>query len=114
MQIHKQNSGYIVAEEDLRTHPVKVLLSRRELRALDQLCQLHGIKRATYLRSIALSEPPKLVPEVNRLLLGNLGRLGNNLNQIARAINSGSLKVMVEEVEKLLAELRLTLIGEKG
>lgn len=114
MKIAKQNSGLIVAEKDLRTHPVKVLLSRIETESLDQLCKIHGIKRATYLRSIALSEPPKLVPEVNRKLLGDLGHIGNNLNQLARAIHSEKVNVTIVEIEKLLAELRLTLIGEKG
>lgn len=112
MKIFKQNSGLEVAEEDKRTRAVKVLLSEIEVMALDQLCELHGIKRATYLRSIALSEPPKVVPEVNRKLLGDLGRIGNNLNQLAKAVHSKTVHVTISDLEKELADLRLILIGE--
>ena len=43
---------------------------------------------STYLRDCALEKSIVVMPDVNNLIT-ELRRLGNNLNQIARAVNSG-------------------------
>jgi len=39
-----------------------------------------------------------VVPEVNREVRGQLARAGNNLNQLARAVNAGAAPAVVEEI----------------
>lgn len=80
-----------------------------------------GITSAAFARRVLLAaatdrrrldiRPSSLHPEVRR----ELGRLGNNLNQIARALNSAremspnELKEVSEELGDVITELRLQL-----
>ena len=55
---------------------------------------------STYLRDCALGKRIVVVPDVGSLI-SELRRLGNNLNQIARAVNSGYAGVIdLTEIQK--------------
>ena len=73
-----------------RTHQYKVLFNDAEHERLLALCEAAGRKPGTYCRLKALEDgqvvyvSPDLQP-----VLGQLGRIGNNLNQIAHHLNEG-------------------------
>ena len=64
---------------------------------------------STYLRDCALGKRIVVMPDVNNLIT-ELRRLGNNLNQIARAVNSGFIDVESSAADDL-SEIRK---GVKG
>lgn len=83
---------------DKRQRPSQILvrLTEEELAALDAKADRAGMPRAAFLRAAALDSAgprAKRRPPVDqvalRQLLGELGRIGNNLNQLTRAANTG-------------------------
>jgi hypothetical protein len=85
------------SEKRRRTAHITIRLTPDERTAIDESAQRAGLTAGSYARSILLAAPtPRQVrrPPVERRelarLLGEVGRVGNNLNQIARALNSGA------------------------
>jgi len=66
--------------------------------------------RGEYLRAAAVGRLPPVVPELNVQAWAELARVGANLNQVARSLNSGEA-VEIEVVQRLLADLRVRLVG---
>ena len=109
--------------EQQRVHRVGVWLSEVELQELAAaigepgLVDLvmnggkearKGYKRASeFMRDRALGRRVRMVvPEVNRQAYGHLGRLGNNINQLAAAVNGGLLSLAERQVlDGVLADL---------
>ena len=67
-------------------------------------------RRLTYIRASALNKPLKVIPEPSLKLVGELGRIGNNLNQYQRSANSNSTINFIE-IDKLIGELKVVLMG---
>jgi hypothetical protein len=85
------------SEKRRRTAHITIRLTPDERAAIDESAQRAGLTAGSHARSILLGAPtPRQVrrPPVERRelaqLLGEVGRVGNNLNQIARALNSGA------------------------
>ena len=80
-----------LSDDNLRTHRVSVFFSPAELRILRRWAEAAQMSFPAYLRERALSgwmqyqEPRRLATEEFR----ELSRIGNNINQIARALNQG-------------------------
>lgn len=79
-----------------RTGQILVRLTDEELAAIDAKADRAGIARAAFMRAAALGaigpraqRRPPADHVALRQLLGELGRIGNNLNQLARAGNAG-------------------------
>jgi hypothetical protein len=91
-----------------RKNLVKVYLSDEELADLDELRS--SIPRARFYREL----PTKLSQEngsIDPHILSSLIRVGNNINQIARALNSGdrvtdsTLKKQYDDLSKIWDEI---------
>ena len=99
----------------LRTNRT-VRFSDEEWASVQDRAARSGETPANYIRRVALSRPLRAaVPVVNNDAIGELGRVGNNLNQIARALNSGrSAPGLLEHLEtlRLLLLERLFQAGE--
>lgn len=94
-----------------RTHCVSVRVSQSELEELDR--RRGSVRRGTFLRNIFLGKrEPAQIPEVNRKVYIETSRWASNLNQIARQLNTTE-SVDVEEVRRILAGFRRSLIGLK-
>jgi hypothetical protein len=100
-------------EKRVRTRIVPIRLSDEEHAAIDAAAQRAGLVFSTYARQVLLGAPaPRQVrrPPVERRelarLLGELGKIGGNLNQLAKATNQG-LIVYQNEILFALGGLRV-------
>ena len=102
-------------ENRKRSTPVTSRYDDDELRALDEAASRTGLTRAGYQRTQSLSvsktrstrRPPVEKEQLARIL-GQIGKAGSNLNQIARAVNMSQAVAEFpdEELTLTLAELR--------
>jgi len=89
--------------------PVRLTLEEREL--LHKKASDHRISLSEFIRRMALSRrlPPKPAPEVNKSTYQELARIGNNLNQLLRALHEGRIPFIDTASLTELVELRRTL-----
>lgn len=100
-------------------------LSKAERAALEEKASEAGLKLSAYLREAGLSKTVQkrnnFIPQINRETYVELGRIGININQLAKAANTSVLKglecnINTNELENLLAllqEMRLAVLGVK-
>lgn len=86
--------------ENRRTHQVKVLFTATEHQHLLAACESAGRLPGTYcrLKSLDQAQHLTLIPPDLKTLEGQLGRLGNNLNQLAHHLNSGNVMDSVDAI----------------
>ena len=96
-----------------RTKTAMVRMTPDESAAITERAQNAGLSTAAYLRACALGDSgprAKRSPPINRALLSealaDLNRVGNNLNQIAKQLNSGGYPD-----HAAMAEARAELMG---
>ncbi len=98
-----------------RQQRISLGLEPADLDAVDARAEAAGLSRAAYIRAAVLGHPgiravPR--PHVEKALLGQavgqLGRIGNNLNQLAHQANAGRV-LGPEALEPALAEVRATV-----
>lgn len=94
--------------EEQRRHGISCRVNDAELALIDQ--RRGKVSRGEWLRLAALSKPPRIVPEVNKVAWADLARTAGNLNQLTRAVNEGRLPVKdVPAFGKALMDLRAQL-----
>jgi hypothetical protein len=98
-------------EKRVRTRILPIRLSDEERAVVETAAERAGLAAGSYARQALLGAPaPRQVrrPPVERRelvrLLGEVGKIGSNLNQLARAANSGEL-VPNAEIDAALAGL---------
>jgi len=86
------------SEKRVRTKHLTIRLTQDERAAIDDAADRAGLTTGSYARQTVMCAPvPRQVrrPPVERRelvrLLGELGKIGGNLNQLARAANTGVL-----------------------
>ena len=92
-----------------RNKEIKVRLTEEEHQAL--LARMEGGELATWIRNTCLDEKPnkkRNYKTADPQLLAALGRIGGNLNQIARQVNT-----VESDIEKLRAFAELAVIREQ-
>lgn len=80
----------------------------------DRRCEEAGVSRADYFRMQCLDDKPlrkrKVPPVESQLLLetlGQLGRIGSNVNQLAKACNSGSwASSFAKQIDEALSDIQ--------
>lgn len=94
-----------------RTPPFSVRLSDQERAELECRAAAAGLTLGGYWKSAVFNLPPPRKsrrPQVDRVelarLLGAIGRLGNNVNQISRALNAGS-SIEISEISQAFNDL---------
>lgn len=105
--------------EELRTHVVSVRLNAAELAALDGQRMPTQMQRGEYLRCAALHRLPPTIPSLNREAWVSLARSAGNLNAITRRLHEAAHALdatapPIEEISKVLADFRLTLVCAAG
>lgn len=111
------------SEKRVRNKHLTVRLSDDERAAVDQAAERAGLMPGSFARQVLLGAPaPRQVrrPPVERRelarLLGELGKIGANLNQLARAANAGVV-VYEGEIEAAiggLVEVREAILQALG
>ena len=114
------------SETRKKSVPVTTRYDADELAALDDAASRAGLTRASYQRVQTLGTPPKTRstrrPPIERetlaRLLGQLGKVGSNLNQLAHAANVGQthraeIVAVVADVRALLPPL-LDALGRRS
>ena len=110
-------------------HQVTLRLTPEEHERLTATAEGLGVSKAGYVKSQVFGRPipktsrrPKAIPADLRQILGLLGKLGSNANQIARARNVGAvtdrdaaqtLQAIRAELEAMRALLMAALEGER-
>ena len=100
-------------KENKRTHIICLRLTDIELSVLEDRAEKCRMKRSDFIRNLILNR--KLTPKYQvvidskevKPLLAQYGKIGSNLNQIARHFNGGGERslAMQEEIERVIAEL---------
>ena len=98
-------------EKRVRDYILPVRLSQDERAAIDAAAERAGLTVGSYARQVLLGAPaPRQVrrPPVERRelvrLLGELGKIGGNLNQLAKSVHSG-IVVYTGEIDTVIASL---------
>ena len=116
------------SETRQRTKGVYIRLTPSELERLDSLAQAAGLKRAAYTRQKALGDAgPRAQPQPRAdrrelaTVLGQVGKIGGNLNQLAHkanidgfgAVDPDALKEAMASISDMRAAL-LAALGRRG
>jgi hypothetical protein len=98
-------------------------LSPSERIALEEKAESAGLKLSSYLRQAGLNKSilnkTKSVPEINRATYVELGRIGNNINQMTKTAHKSLQRGMVCKIDptelsallKLLKQIRLEVMA---
>lgn len=87
--------------------------TKTEKQLLDECCA--GLDRSTYIRAAIFGTPlPRqssramkpVIPQVNRELLYEVKRIGNNINQLTRIINDRPNRTTLDRYSTEIAELK--------
>ena len=95
-----------------RSAVVPIRMTTEERERLKEAAKPFSLSLSEFVRRAALKRrmPVAAVAEVNRETYAQLCRIGNNLNQLVRAVNEGRI---AQVDPKMLAELR-TVVKEVG
>lgn len=93
-----------------RTMVLKVRLSPGEHRVLLERAGECGKGTSTYVREVALGSVPRARPRrIEQQVVHQLARLGNNLNQLARAANATRRVELSQRLAQVLAEIETAI-----
>lgn len=78
-------------------------LNEKELQQLQKNVEKSKLKQSEYLRKCILEKDIIVIEDIKQLVI-ELKRVGNNLNQITRAVNSGEIK-NIKEISEIKKEI---------
>lgn len=94
----------------IRSHIQSVRLTRGELAVLHGKARTAGLPLSTFLRHAALGKTVRARRgQVDRDAIYQLVKVGNNINQLARAANAAGQVVALELLEQAIEDLRSAL-----
>ena len=106
-------------KSNTRTAVVPIRLTEDERNSLVEAAKGRGLSLSSFVRAIVTNRklPSAIAPEINRLAYQELARIGNNLNQLVRAVNSGLVKLLDRDILDQLSEqvrnIGLKLLGAR-
>ena len=98
--------------EDPRNNCVTVKYNKSELELVNKYCANHNMKRPTYIRDVSLRR--RIDFPIKREMLGQIRRVGTNINQIAKVANQRGQITEFEALQERLKEFDLLLNEIKG
>ena len=90
--------------DEVKSKQITVKFNNNEYEDVCKKAKDAGKELAPYLREIALTGTIKPIDTISPEFLFQLGKLGNNINQIARRLNSNSYDVPLNEKESTYLE----------
>lgn len=114
MKEHSRNSGKKVVEIERRKRGFGITLSHQERENLREQAKTLGVDMATYVRFAIEQNVPVVVnvPPTNQKLVANLSHAMVNLNTLARALNSSTMKPTYTAISVAILSLQFALIGK--
>ena len=109
-----------MADEDKARNQLTVYLTDIQLADLAEKAAKQNMSTSQWLIKAAVRKLPKSIPEINRSAYTDLGKVGGNLNQIARKLNEGgqvSVSYLLSEIDALkalISDKRLDIIGAQS
>ncbi len=91
-----------------REKEIKIRLTHAEHSLL--MAKRGKMRLATWMRESCLSGMPAAIPLINVRALSELHRIGSNLNQLARSVNS-DISIDLQSLHDQASALRLALLG---
>jgi len=88
-----------------RKKPVTFWLSENELLLLKNKIAKTSLTRSDYLRKCSLNKNITVIPGIRDLVI-EIKRIGNNLNQITRSVNRGTLTVLGDDFKVIKEDLK--------
>ena len=89
-----------------RTRILQVRLSSGEHRVISERAKECGKGASTYVREVALGSVPRARPRrIEQQAVHQLARIGNNLNQLARAANTSRRVELSSRLADVLAQI---------
>ena len=88
-----------------RKKPVTFWLSEHELSLLKNKISKTSLTRSDYLRKCSLNKNITVIPGIRDLII-EIKRIGNNLNQITRSVNRGTLTVLGDDFKVIREDLK--------
>lgn len=100
----------------VRNSFIRIRVSAAELAAIQEKANEMHMPISAWLRHAALSRqlPSRPVPAVNRETYAELGRIGNNINQLVKLTHQGLTPIStvpLQELEELLRKIKLEILG---
>ena len=97
-----------------RNTVVTLRLTDMELATLDKACENTNLSRSDYLRNLIMHNTPQIhfevVADMNELrkLVGEYGKIGSNLNQIAKYFNTGGEQSLMiqDEIRQCISSVK--------
>jgi translation initiation factor 1 (eIF-1/SUI1) len=64
-----------------------------------------SLNQSTYIRKCILEKEMTIIPGIRDLII-EIKRIGNNLNQITRSVNEGSIKILGDDLADIKEDLK--------
>ena len=121
MKTDRKRGRIELNHEVRRDISIQFRVNKAEFEYLKELVEASGLERGHYIRKEILNSKPVIkrkMPEVNQKTYIQLSSLGNNLNQVAKKLNSNhdfdNIKVsetnfLIKQVSKRLLEIQKDL-----
>jgi len=107
------------AKKDIRDRVIPVRFTALEKNFVETVSEKFNISLSEFIRRSALQRrmPAQSVAEINRKTYQELCRVGNNINQMIRHLNSGMFlgieKEMFTELRALIKKIGFEVVGSK-
>jgi len=88
-----------------RNNSIGLWLTKEELAFLKNNISKTNLNQSTYIRKCILNKEIRVIPGIRELVI-ELKRIGNNLNQITRAVNEGSLTIIGDNLNNIKDDLK--------
>ncbi len=104
--------GYRKPDGDRRTCAVKSYLTTQEYAQFSERAKACGMTKAALMRALMVGESPRAKPtRISSEVIHHLGKIGTNLNQLARHANAGRypsepiLKATLDQITSTITRL---------
>ncbi len=89
-----------------RKYSIGIWLSEKELIQLKDRISKTNLNQSAYIRNCVLNKNITVIPGIRDLVI-EIKRIGNNLNQITRSVNSGTLTVLGDDLKDIKKDLKV-------
>lgn len=118
METDRNRGRRKLAEHEVRNKTIQFRVNKEELDYLNEVVSLSGLEKGHFIRRELLRVKPKRqpskIPEINRETVRLINNIANNINQMAKRINSSRPGVLeINLADNAIIEARKVLMGIK-